>query len=202
MSVLVSVIGGFLLLFSITAAITDNSQQGLTRLAATDTGLPPAQIAPFVVQRIGLTQARRLVLTSAQFDGREALRLGLVHVAQGHIDKAKAVLLKLQSLRSDLAGELDRALDRHGVAEPDLVDRVGLGETQPVHRGPPVLAVEVAQDDDLARLERAARPVGKARGLVQRLAGGETWTAPTASPRPGPARRSRSSARRASRSCC
>ncbi|PQA48591.1 enoyl-CoA hydratase/isomerase family protein [Amnimonas aquatica] len=45
----------------------------------TSRGLPPAQIAPFVVQRIGLTQARRLVLTSAQFDGREALRLGLVH---------------------------------------------------------------------------------------------------------------------------
>lgn len=44
MSVLVSVIGGFLLLFSITAAITDNSPEGLTKLAATDTGLPPAQI--------------------------------------------------------------------------------------------------------------------------------------------------------------
>lgn len=45
----------------------------------TSRGLPPAQIAPFVVQRIGLTQARRLVLTSAQFRGAEALRLGLVH---------------------------------------------------------------------------------------------------------------------------
>lgn len=45
----------------------------------TSRGLPPAQIAPFVVQRIGLTQARRLVLTSAQFNGAEALRLGLVH---------------------------------------------------------------------------------------------------------------------------
>ncbi|MGH8504357.1 MAG: enoyl-CoA hydratase/isomerase family protein [Stenotrophobium sp.] len=45
----------------------------------TSRGLPPAQIAPFVVQRIGLTQARRLVLTSAQFRGEEALRLGLVH---------------------------------------------------------------------------------------------------------------------------
>lgn len=40
------------------------------------------------------------------------LRLGLVHLAQGHVDNAKAVLLKLQSLRSDLASELDRALDR------------------------------------------------------------------------------------------
>lgn len=45
----------------------------------TSRGLPPAQIAPFVVARIGLTQTRRLCLTSAQFDGREALRLGLVH---------------------------------------------------------------------------------------------------------------------------
>jgi isohexenylglutaconyl-CoA hydratase len=45
----------------------------------TSRGLPPAQIAPFVVQRIGQTQARKLVLTSAQFNGHEALRLGLVH---------------------------------------------------------------------------------------------------------------------------
>lgn len=48
-------------------------------LPETTRGLPPAQIAPFVVGRIGLTQARRLCLTGAQFDGREALRLGLVH---------------------------------------------------------------------------------------------------------------------------
>ncbi|WP_199720574.1 enoyl-CoA hydratase/isomerase family protein [Stagnimonas aquatica] len=45
----------------------------------TTRGLPPAQIAPFVVERIGLTQARRLALTGAQFRGAEALRLGLVH---------------------------------------------------------------------------------------------------------------------------
>jgi isohexenylglutaconyl-CoA hydratase len=45
----------------------------------TTRGLPPAQIAPFVVERIGLTQARRLCLTGAQFRGAEALRLGLVH---------------------------------------------------------------------------------------------------------------------------
>lgn len=45
----------------------------------TTRGLPPAQIAPFVVERIGLTQARRLALTGAQFRGDEALRLGLVH---------------------------------------------------------------------------------------------------------------------------
>ncbi len=42
-------------------------------------GLPPAQIAPFIVERIGLTQARRLCLTGAQFNGVVACELGIVH---------------------------------------------------------------------------------------------------------------------------
>jgi isohexenylglutaconyl-CoA hydratase len=51
-------------------------------LPETSLGILPAQIAPFVVKRIGLTQARRLALTAARFDGLEALRLGLVHFAE------------------------------------------------------------------------------------------------------------------------
>ncbi|MFL6714060.1 MAG: enoyl-CoA hydratase/isomerase family protein [Sulfurifustis sp.] len=52
-----------------------------TRFAVSETGLgiPPAQIAPFIVQRTGLAEARRLTLTGVRFDGREAGRLGLVH---------------------------------------------------------------------------------------------------------------------------
>jgi isohexenylglutaconyl-CoA hydratase len=52
-----------------------------TRFGLPETGLGilPAQIAPFVLGRIGFTQARRLCLTGARFDGREAQRLGLVH---------------------------------------------------------------------------------------------------------------------------
>ena len=52
-----------------------------TRFALSETGLgiPPAQIAPFVVQRLGLTTARRLMLTGARFDGRHAHQIGLVH---------------------------------------------------------------------------------------------------------------------------
>ncbi|MEC7752091.1 MAG: enoyl-CoA hydratase/isomerase family protein [Myxococcota bacterium] len=42
-------------------------------------GLTPAQIAPFVVTRIGATRARQLALTGARFDGRGALQYGLVH---------------------------------------------------------------------------------------------------------------------------
>ncbi|MCY1527861.1 putative enoyl-CoA hydratase [compost metagenome] len=48
----------------------------------TTLGILPAQIAPFVAKRIGLTQARRLALTAARFDGAEAGRLGLVHFCE------------------------------------------------------------------------------------------------------------------------
>ncbi|MBM7062109.1 enoyl-CoA hydratase/isomerase family protein [Pseudomonas sp. UL073] len=48
----------------------------------TTLGILPAQIAPFVAKRIGLTQARRLALTAARFDGAEAQRLGLVHFCE------------------------------------------------------------------------------------------------------------------------
>lgn len=49
------------------------------RFALTETtlGIPPAQIARFVVQRLGLSTARRLMLTAARFKGEEAQTLGL-----------------------------------------------------------------------------------------------------------------------------
>jgi len=48
-------------------------------LPETGLGVIPAQIAPFVVQRIGLTQARRLALLGERFNGSEAQRLGVTH---------------------------------------------------------------------------------------------------------------------------
>ena len=46
-------------------------------LSETTLGIAPAQIAPFVVQRLGLNSARRLMLTGARFTGAEAKELGL-----------------------------------------------------------------------------------------------------------------------------
>jgi len=50
------------------------------RLSETSLGLPPAQIAPFVTERVGLTQARRLMLTGARFTGEDAVRYGIAHI--------------------------------------------------------------------------------------------------------------------------
>jgi hypothetical protein len=47
------------------------------RLPETGLGVPPAQIAPFIVRRVGLTQARRLAVTGGALDAAQALALGL-----------------------------------------------------------------------------------------------------------------------------
>lgn len=49
------------------------------RLPETSLGLTPAQIAPFLVRRLGLSQARRLALTGGELDAARALEIGLVH---------------------------------------------------------------------------------------------------------------------------
>ena len=71
--------GGFgLACVSDVAIAAESAKFGLPE---TGLGIPPAQIAPFVVNRIGLTQARRLALLGARFGGAEAARLGIVHYA-------------------------------------------------------------------------------------------------------------------------
>ncbi|BCX69645.1 enoyl-CoA hydratase/isomerase family protein [Pseudomonas izuensis] len=72
--------GGFGLACVSDIALADHQAQ--FGLPETSLGLLPAQIAPFVVQRIGLTQTRRLALTAARFDGTHARRMGLVHFVE------------------------------------------------------------------------------------------------------------------------
>ena len=51
-------------------------------------GIPPAQITPVVIKRIGASEARRLLLTAQRFDGTEAGRLGFAHFV---VDDAAAL---------------------------------------------------------------------------------------------------------------
>lgn len=71
------------------------------RLSETSLGIPPAQIAPFVSDRVGLTQARRLMLTGARFKGEEAVRYGIGHILAedaADLDKQCAQVLAQISL--------------------------------------------------------------------------------------------------------
>lgn len=65
------------------------------RLPETALGVVPAQIAPFLVERLGYSQARRLAVTGGRLDGRQALAIGLVHSchAEGELDAALAAAL-------------------------------------------------------------------------------------------------------------
>ena len=49
------------------------------RLPETSLGVVPAQIAPFLVERLGPSQARRLAVTGGELDAEAALAVGLVH---------------------------------------------------------------------------------------------------------------------------
>lgn len=62
-------------------------------LPETGLGILPAQIAPFVVQRVGFTQARRLALLGARFDGAEAARVGIAHQVVADTAELEAVLV-------------------------------------------------------------------------------------------------------------
>jgi isohexenylglutaconyl-CoA hydratase len=84
-------------------------------------GLVPAQIAPFLVQRIGYTQARRMATYGLRLDAHEALRIGLVHeVADDHGElmlKGAAAVNQCLRCAPDAVAETKR-LVRASLREP------------------------------------------------------------------------------------
>src|SRR5262249_27492873 len=83
--------GGFGLACVADVVIASDTAQ--FRLPETSLGLVPAQIAPFLVERLGVAEARRLAVTGGRLDAKEALALRLVHEVHA-------------------ADDLDAALDR------------------------------------------------------------------------------------------
>lgn len=64
------------------------------RFALTETriGLSPAQIAPYVIERLGFATARRLMLLGSQFDGAAAHELGMADFLADNNDALDGVL--------------------------------------------------------------------------------------------------------------
>lgn len=65
------------------------------RLPETSLGVVPAQIAPFLVERLGFAEAKRLAVTGARLNAKAALDLRLVHEvhAASALDRAVAAVL-------------------------------------------------------------------------------------------------------------
>ena len=68
--------------------VTDNCKFALTE---TTLGIPPAQIAPFVVQRIGVAKARRIMLAATRFTGKEAFEMGLADYLAKDKDELQSI---------------------------------------------------------------------------------------------------------------
>ncbi|MFO1411331.1 MAG: enoyl-CoA hydratase-related protein [Acinetobacter parvus] len=111
--------GGFgLACVSDIAISRDNAQFGLPE---TGLGVLPAQIAPFVVKRIGLTQARRLALLGLRFNGETAQKLGVIHeVVRDDIELEQLLADTIQQIKraAPLASRTTKALLHRTLNEP------------------------------------------------------------------------------------
>jgi isohexenylglutaconyl-CoA hydratase len=68
------------------------------RLPEVTRGVVPAQIAPFLVERLGYSQAKRLAITGASLDGQAALAVGLVH----QVTRSEGLEAALAAIIADL----------------------------------------------------------------------------------------------------
>lgn len=85
------------------------------RFSMTETtiGIPPAQISPYVVARLGAHQARRLMLTAANIDGVEAARVGLADIVvadSAELDQAVADVVRQVRRCAPLANAVSKDL--------------------------------------------------------------------------------------------
>jgi len=97
------------------------------RLPETSLGLVPAQIAPFLVERVGASQARRLAATGGKLSAAQALAIGLVHEVHedgAAIDAALAATLAQMLRCAPGAIAATKALMARALHTPaaDLVD--------------------------------------------------------------------------------
>jgi isohexenylglutaconyl-CoA hydratase len=92
------------------------------RLPETSLGLIPAQIAPFLVERLGYSEAKRISVTGARFGAEEALRIGLVHrvcANEAELDSAlAAVLQQILACAPNAVAETKRLLRRARFEDP------------------------------------------------------------------------------------
>lgn len=109
------------------AVASDSAVFGLTEVRL---GIIPAVISPYVVRKIGVSQARRYFLSGERFDASAAQRLGLVH----HV-------VAPEQLDATVLAQLDALLQGGPQAQAEVKDLIRLV----AHRDPHALADETAR---------------------------------------------------------
>jgi isohexenylglutaconyl-CoA hydratase len=89
--------GGFGLACTVDVVLA--STTAVFRLPETSLGVVPAQIAPFLIERLGWSEARRLAVTGGKLGAAEALTLRLVHEVHDPGDLDAAVASTVRGIR-------------------------------------------------------------------------------------------------------
>ena len=111
-----AIAGGFgLVCVSDIAIVTEDSGFAMSETAI---GLVPAQIAPLVAARIGVSQTRHLALSAARFKGAEAVRLGIGHYL---VKDSAALDAKLE----EVLKQVDRCAPLANALTKQVIVRVG-----------------------------------------------------------------------------
>ena len=111
--------GGFGLACISDVAIAD--KKAMCAMPETGLGIIPAQIAPFVVSRIGFTQARRLALLGERVNGEQARELGIAHYVT---DSPEA----MQAQLDDVLKKVRRCAPEANAKTKELMLQVGVVE--------------------------------------------------------------------------
>jgi methylglutaconyl-CoA hydratase len=102
------------------AVVSREAKFGLSEVKL---GIIPAVISPYVVAKIGASQARALFLTGERFDAERALRIGLVHRVAEDLDAAvEETLAQLRTSGPEAVRECKKLIAH--VASHDLLDTI------------------------------------------------------------------------------
>ena len=86
--------GGFGIACSTDLLITkSNARYALTE---TQIGLTPAQIAPYVINRLGFAKGKKMMLLGDHIDGNDALKIGLADYVADDTEKLSEILENIQ----------------------------------------------------------------------------------------------------------
>ncbi len=116
---------GFASVADVTLAL-ETAQFAMTEVML---GIVPAAISPFVVQRIGLTAARRFAVSGAKLSGTEAQAVGFVHEVATDTAALDALLTatinQILKCAPDAVAETKRLMQRAASGAPmtELLDR-------------------------------------------------------------------------------
>ena len=104
------------------ADIVVATKSAVFKLPETSLGIPPAQIAPFLIERLGMPKTRKLALTGARLSGEEAEKEGLVDFCCEDKDAMDAEVLQLRRQIIRCAPEASRNTKKLilGIGQRDL----------------------------------------------------------------------------------